>query len=175
MGIYARLAFVFFIIGLTGFGGGYAIVSLIRHFVVVEEGWLSNLQFIDVLAISQVTPGPIALNSATFIGFKMGGLPGSLIASIFSILAPFLLVLSISHPMRLVESNKVIKVLRLMRPVVFALLVVSTISIVRDSVMDVVSVLLCILSVLLAYKKVGSMTLRLLIFAILGEIIYLLK
>lgn len=173
MGILALIR-VFFLIGLFGFGGGYAIVALIRYFVVVQERWLTNLQFIDVLAISQVTPGPIAINSATFIGYKMAGILGSLLATISSVLAPFILVYSSSYFFHKFNSEKISKVLEYLRPMTFALIISATYNIVLDSVIDWKGIFLFFLTIFLSYKNKGSLLTRLLFLAILGEILYFL-
>ena len=66
--IYLQLFWAFFQIGLFGFGGGYAILSLIEH-QVMAHGWMSPQEFVDIVAISQMTPGPIGINSATYTGY----------------------------------------------------------------------------------------------------------
>lgn len=76
-----QLLFSFFKVGLFGFGGGYAILPLIQREIVSLHNWLTMDQFIDIVAISQVTPGPVAINAATFVGYKVAGLVGSLIAT----------------------------------------------------------------------------------------------
>ena len=77
-------------IGFFGFGGGYAMLSLIQNEVVVQHGWMTNAQFADIVAVSQITPGPIAINSATYVGYTVGlqtghtwcGILGSVIATL---------------------------------------------------------------------------------------------
>ena len=69
-------------IGFFGFGGGYAMLSLIHSEVVMNNGWLTNSEFADIVAISQMTPGPIAINSATYIGYEVAGIAGSVVATI---------------------------------------------------------------------------------------------
>ena len=85
------LAWTFFKIGVISFGGGWTIVGIIQH-EVVTRGWLSPQTFADVVAIAQVTPGPVALNAATMIGFRVGGLAGSLVASLAVVAFPMLAV-----------------------------------------------------------------------------------
>lgn len=79
--IYLELFLSFFQIGLFSFGGGYAAMSLIQKQVVDAHGWLSMKEFADVITISQMTPGPIGVNSATFVGTRIGGLPGAITAT----------------------------------------------------------------------------------------------
>jgi chromate transporter len=85
------LAWTFFKIGVISFGGGWTIVGIIQH-EVVARGWMSPQTFANVVAIAQVTPGPVALNAATMIGFRVGGLAGSLVASIAVVAFPMLAV-----------------------------------------------------------------------------------
>jgi chromate transporter len=85
------LAWTFFKIGVISFGGGWTIVGIIQH-EVTGRGWMSPQTFADVVAIAQVTPGPVALNAATMIGFRVGGLAGSLVASLAVVAFPMLAV-----------------------------------------------------------------------------------
>ena len=79
--IYLRLFLSFLQIGAFSFGGGYAALPLIRHQVVEANGWLQLSEFTDLITISQMTPGPIAVNSATFVGLKVAGIPGAVICT----------------------------------------------------------------------------------------------
>jgi chromate transporter len=85
------LAWVFFKIGVISFGGGWTIVGIIQH-EVITRGWLPARTFADVVAIAQVTPGPVALNAATMVGFRVGGLAGALAASLAVVAFPMLAV-----------------------------------------------------------------------------------
>lgn len=100
--IFLQLFYVFFKIGLFGFGGGYAMLSMIQGEVVANHHWITTAQFTDIVAISQSTPGPIGINSATYVGymaFSNAGYPlymsvlGSLTATLAVVLPSFLLVL----------------------------------------------------------------------------------
>ncbi len=80
--IYLQLFLAYLKIGFFGFGGGYAMISLIYNEVVVQHGWLTAAQLADVAAISQMTPGPIAINCATYVGYTVtGNVWGSLLAT----------------------------------------------------------------------------------------------
>ena len=86
--IYLQLFYTFFKIGLFGFGGGYAMLSMIQGEVVTRYGWVSSQEFTDIVAISQMTPGPIGINAATYVGFtSTGSVWGSIIAS-FAVVLP---------------------------------------------------------------------------------------
>ena len=71
----------FFTIGLFSFGGGYAVLSFLQQ-EVERRGWMTTERFADLIAISQSTPGPIAINMATFVGFQVGAVPGALVATV---------------------------------------------------------------------------------------------
>lgn len=91
--ILLALAFKFFVIGLLSFGGGMASIAILYEMIVQEEAWLNSSSFMDLLTLSQMTPGPIAINAATFVGIHVGGYPGAILATLASVLAPFLSVL----------------------------------------------------------------------------------
>ena len=76
-----NLFYVFFKIGALGFGGGYAMVSLIQFEVVDHFGWMTMAEYSDILAISQMTPGPISINTATYVGYTVAGIPGAVIST----------------------------------------------------------------------------------------------
>ena len=81
MNILLQLVVSFFSIGLFAFGGGYAILSFLQQ-EVARKGWMSTERFVDLIAISQSTPGPIAIHLATFVGYETGGVPGALLATV---------------------------------------------------------------------------------------------
>lgn len=81
-----QLFWSFFQVGLFSFGGGYAAMPLIQAQVVDLHGWLNMTEFADIITISQMTPGPIAINSATFVGMRIAGIPGALVATVGCVL-----------------------------------------------------------------------------------------
>lgn len=89
--LYLSLFLSFFKIGLFGFGGGLAIFSLIQM-EVEHYGWMSQQEFVDIMAVSQVTPGPIGINCATYVGYTVGGFWGSVLAT-FAIVLPSLIIM----------------------------------------------------------------------------------
>lgn len=95
--IYLQLFYTFFKIGLFGFGGGYAMLSMIQGEVVTRYNWISTQEFTDIVAISQSTPGPIGINAATYVGFTTtGNIWGSILATLAVVLPSFILMLTIS-------------------------------------------------------------------------------
>ncbi len=92
--LYLQLFISFFKIGLFGFGGGLAILSLIQM-EVEQHGWMSQQEFVDIVAVSQVTPGPIGINCATYVGYTTAGFWGSVLATTAIILPSLIIMLSI--------------------------------------------------------------------------------
>ena len=90
--IYVQLFLSFLQIGMFSFGGGYAAMPLIQGQVVTGHGWLTMSEFTDLITISQMTPGPIAVNSATFVGLKIAGIPGAIVATAGCILPSCIIV-----------------------------------------------------------------------------------
>lgn len=132
--IYIQLIWAYIKIGIFGFGGGYAMLSLVEK-SVVGPGWISETMFTDIVAISQMTPGPIGINSATYIGFVAPGtvnpaysgvgwgLLGSVLATLAVVLPSFFLVLYSSHFIRRHHESGAIKaIFSGLRPVVVGLI-----------------------------------------------------
>ena len=90
------LFLTFFKIGAFTFGGGYAMLNLLENEFVEKRGWLTKEEFLDMLAIAESTPGPIAINSATFIGYKTAGAIGSALATLGVVLPSFIIIYVIS-------------------------------------------------------------------------------
>lgn len=135
--IFLKLFWTFFKIGLFGFGGGYGMLSLIQMETVHNHHWLTSAEFTNIVAISQMTPGPIGINSATYCGFtaihNMGmgnalSLLGSLVATFSLVLPSFVLMILISKMfMRYMKARVVQSVFDGLRPAVVGLLAAATI------------------------------------------------
>lgn len=95
--ILLELFLVFVQIGALAFGGGYAVLPLIQKLVVEDRGWLSTAEMTDLVSLSQMTPGPIAINSATFVGTKMAGIPGAVVATVGNVIPQFILMMILSY------------------------------------------------------------------------------
>ena len=122
--VFLQLFYTFFKIGLFGFGGGYAMLSMIQGEVVTRHGWLTSQEFTDIVAISQMTPGPIGINSATYVGFTAtGSVWGSIIATLAVVLPSFILMLAISKFFLKYQKHPVVEaVFSGLRPAVVGLL-----------------------------------------------------
>lgn len=97
--IYLELFFTFLKIGAISFGGGYAMISPIRE-QVLSHGWLTEEELLNMIAVAESTPGPIAVNMATFVGATQGGIPGSLMATLGVVLPSFIIILLIAALVR---------------------------------------------------------------------------
>ena len=132
MMLFLKLFYTFFKIGLFGFGGGYGMLSLIQGEVVTRHGWMSMQEFTDIVAVSQMTPGPIGINSATYVGYTAvmndGGsqflaVLGSLTASFAVMLPSFIIMLVISRFfMKYSRHPRVEALFKILRPAVVGLI-----------------------------------------------------
>ena len=122
--LYLQILFSYLKIGLFGFGGGYAMLSLIRHEVVEKHSWMTGGEFTDIVAISQITPGPIGINTATYIGYTAtGNVWGSILATIAVCLPSFVIFLCIARAYAKFKSNRYIEgAFSILRPVTVGLI-----------------------------------------------------
>ena len=128
--IYFELFWSFFQIGILSFGGGYAALPLIQNQVVDIRGWLTLQEFTDVLTISQMTPGPIALNAASFIGTRLAGPLGSIVATVSDVLPALIIVMFLAWFYFKYRSMRVMQgALSGLRPAVVALIASAGLSI----------------------------------------------
>lgn len=131
-GLFLQLFWVFFVIGIFTIGGGYAMLSLIQTQVVTAHSWLTESAFTDIVAISQMTPGPIGINCATYVGYEvvhgaggshMIGILGSLTATFAIVLPSFLIVLTIVRFYTKFKGNRLFEgVLSWIRPAAIGLI-----------------------------------------------------
>lgn len=125
----------FFKIGAFSFGGGYAMIPLIEREIIERHGWLTMAQFIDIIAISQATPGPVAVNSATFVGYRVAGVTGGVVATLGVVTPSVLVILLLAWLFFRYRSLAVVQdLLAGIRPILVALIIVSAISVFRESV-----------------------------------------
>ena len=105
LGLLWRVFFTFFKIGAFTFGGGYAMVPLIQREASEKQGWVTDEDILDIVAIAESTPGPIAINSATFVGYRACGVLGSVCATLGVVLPSFIIILAISSILREFQEN----------------------------------------------------------------------
>ena len=127
--ILLELFWSFFQIGLFSIGGGYAAMPLIQHQVVDLHPWLSMQQFADIMTIAEMTPGPIAINSATFVGIQVAGLPGAIVATIGCVFPSCMIVMTLAYVYYRFRGLSIVQgVLAGLRPAVVAMIASAGIS-----------------------------------------------
>ena len=165
-------------IGFFGFGGGYAMLSLIHSEVVVRNEWLTNGEFSDIIAISQMTPGPIALNSATYIGYEVAGVLGSVVATVAVCIPALTLMMLLTRFFLKLHNNRYVQsVVVSMRPVVVGMIMSAALLLIFPhsddgrSFIDGWSWLIFALALLGSAKKINPILL-IVLSGIAGIIIY---
>lgn len=174
MEILIKLFLTFLKIGTFSFGGGYAMLPFIQEEVVNKNAWLSINEFLDIIGISQMTPGPVAINTASFVGFKMAGIPGGIFATLGVVTMSFILVLIINKFLEKFKSSKAIKAALLaMRPVLIALIVKAFLDLAKESYVDLKSIVITTIIGIILLSKKGGPIFVIVIAAILGLVFYL--
>ena len=129
--IYFELFWSFFQIGLFSIGGGYAAMPLIQNQVVDFHKWLTMTQFADIITIAEMTPGPIAINSATFVGIQVAGIPGALVATIGCVFPSCGIVMTLAYIYYRFRGLTIVQgVLAGLRPAVIAMIASAGISLI---------------------------------------------
>lgn len=127
--IYLELFWSFLQIGLFSIGGGYAAMPLIQNQVVDIHPWLTMTQFADIMTIAEMTPGPIAINSATFVGIQVAGLPGALVSTLGCVFPSCIIVMTLAYVYYRFRGLTVIQgILAGLRPAVIAMIASAGIS-----------------------------------------------
>jgi len=150
--ILLNLYLAFFKIGLFGFGGGYVMIPLIQQ-EIIRNGWLSLETFLDIIAISQMTPGPIAINSGTFIGYQAAGFAGALVATIGVVTPSFILVIALSKLIKKMRQLGYLESLLLfLKPVVVGLIIAAAYNIGQTAIIDYTSIIISAAVFLILWK-----------------------
>ena len=171
---YLKLFLVFFKVGLFSFGGGYAILPLMQHEVVDVNKWISFKEFMDIVAVSQITPGPISINLATHVGYRIGGILGSTIATtsvvLPSIIIVSLIVIFLKRFNKLPVVQRIFKSLRV--TIVGLILAAGIVLFVKENFIDYKSYII-FATVLIGglFFKIGSITL-IILSGVAGAILY---
>lgn len=166
---FLQIYLVFLKIGAFSFGGGYAMLPIIEKEIVEIYKYLSESEFLDVLAISQITPGPIAINSATFIGLKHLSVLGAILATLGIVSAPFVFMNIASLFLeKYKNSNFLENILLYIRPVTVALILSAFISTFKKSIIDKKTIIIFILSFIILYSKKLHPVLVIFLFGFIG-------
>lgn len=145
------LFLTFFKIGAFTFGGGYAMIPLIQREVSERRKWITDEEILEIVAIAESTPGPIAINSATFVGYKVCGFWGSFVCTLGVVLPSFLIILCISGILELVQDMRAVKYAFMgIRAGVLALIVKALIKMYKACPKGIVSYIIMGLSFVLA-------------------------
>ena len=173
MNILINLFISFLKIGTFSFGGGYAMLPFIQREIVENHGWISINEFVDIIGISQMTPGPVAINTATFVGYKLSGVLGSIAATLGVVTTSFILVTIASRMIDKFKESKMLKsALMGMRPVLIALIINAFLSLAMESYTDLKSVIISLfIGAILLSKKVHPI-MSIVIAGVLGIIFY---
>lgn len=132
--MYHSLFKTFFRIGLFTLGGGYAMIPIIESEVVDKHHWIEKKDFLDIVAISQSSPGALAINMSAYIGYKLKKVPGAVVASLATALPSFLVILLIAMFFHQFKDNAVVAaIFRGIRPAVVALIAVPTFKLAKDA------------------------------------------
>ena len=127
-----QLFTTFFKIGLFTFGGGYAMIPLIQREVIEKHKWISDKDFLDMLVLAQSSPGPIAVNTAVFVGYKMRGVVGAIATTLGTVLPSFIVILLLALFFAEVRDNRYVDAaFRAMRPAVVALIIAPLMGLVK--------------------------------------------
>ena len=137
--IYLKLFLTFLEIGAVSFGGGYGMISLVRE-KVITNGWLTDGEFLNMIAVAESTPGPIAVNMATFVGSTQGGVLGAFLATLGVVLPAFIIMLVIASLIRnLLKYKGVQALLGGIRPAVVGLIIATASTMILSSVLGISS------------------------------------
>jgi chromate transporter len=159
-----QLLFTFFKIGLFSIGGGYAMLTMIQQEVVIKHGWITQQQMTDMIAISQMTPGPIAINVATFIGYRQAGFWGSVFTTFGVVLPSLIIMLLITlFYLKLRGKGWFDAILKGLRPLVIGLIVSAAWLTAKSSFTDVFGIVVFAVCFFLSLKyKVNPLILMVL-------------
>ncbi|MCT4620468.1 MAG: chromate transporter [Marinisporobacter sp.] len=153
MKIILEIFMTFVKIGAFSFGGGLAMLPFIEKEIVNKYHWITSNEFIDMIAIAQMTPGPIAINSSTFAGYKVAGVFGGLAGSIGIVIVSFILITILAKYFMKIKDHKATQaVFKGIRPAVLGLILSAAVSIGKTALIDVKSVLIAMI-VLFSLKK----------------------
>ena len=178
--IYLQLFWTYLKIGIFGFGGGYAMLSMIQFEVVDNQGWMTIEEFADIVALSQMTPGPVSINIATFIGYTVGGFWGSMVATAAIVMPSLLLLFFVLRFLFKNKENYIVKTtLSSMKPVIAGLIFVAALMMMNpESFADAglhgsnISVIICAVSFVATYFAKINPILFIIASGLVGYLVY---
>lgn len=170
--MYWKLFTIFSKIGAFTLGGGIAMIPLIEREIVHKQKWIDEDEFIDIISIAQGAPGLIAVNVSIFVGHRIGGVKGSIVATLGSILPPFAIILLVAALFTSFKDNQTIQaIFKGIRPAVVSLIIAPAIRFGKRNKPDVIRILLIIAAILLiVIAKISPIWI--IVATILGSVIY---
>lgn len=141
----------YFKIGFFGFGGGYAMLALMEHEIIKVHDWMSMTEFVDIIAVAEMTPGPVAINSATFVGFRVAGIAGSVLATL-GVISPSLILIIPAAKLfsRYYEQERIQRLLYGIQPAVISLIALAAFVVGESAIIDYKTTALSLIFLLLA-------------------------
>lgn len=171
--ILFSLFITFFKIGLFSFGGGYAMLSMIQQEVVSKHAWVSPGEFINMVAISQATPGPIAINMATYVGFKVNSVLGSTFATLGVVMPSVIIMVIITRFFVKFKDNKYVEgAFKGLRPATVGLVAAAAVLVSSGTFIDYKSIAIFVVAFILSFKYKFDPILMIIISGVVGFILY---
>ena len=178
-----EIVWTFMQIGIVSFGGGYASVSLVEKQIVTIRHWMSYQEFADIVTIDELTPGPVAINAATFVGIRMAGIPGAIAATIGTILPSCLITLLLAYLYKKYRDLTLVNgAVSGLRSMVVALIASTTLSILLNaffaervlslSTIDPIAIILCVIALFILRRYRFNPILVMLGCGLIGLLIY---
>ncbi len=164
----------YFKIGLFGFGGGYAMIALMEHEIIKIHGWMPPADFVNIIAVAEMTPGPIAINSATFVGYQIAGLAGAAVATLGVISPSMILIIPAAKLFLHFYTNQHLQhALMGIQPAVIALIGLAAYVIGESALLDLSSVLIALAAFLVLFLTKIHPLLLIGLGALVGIMVYL--
>lgn len=147
-----RIFASFFKIGLFTIGGGYAMIPLMQTEFISVHHWLTSKEFIDIVAIAEMTPGPVAINSATYIGYQILGVAGSIVATLGVISPSLIIILIIARLFKRFSASPIVKaIINDLRPAVIGLILTAVVVLGQSALVDLKAIPIALTSFLLLF------------------------
>lgn len=168
-----KLFLAFFKIGLFSFGGGYAMLPFMQKEVIEVHNWMTTTEFLDMLAIAQVTPGPVSINTATFVGYQLKGILGSIVTTTAVVLPSFIIIILISLFFYKFKKSVIVeRIFKGLRPIILALIAAATVDIGRGVFIDYKSIIISIIIFYLMVFRKQESILMIILAGVLGVLFY---
>jgi len=173
LNLLLQLFLSFFKIGAFSFGGGYAMLPLLEKEIIITHNWLTSQEFVDIFAISEMTPGPIAVNSATFLGYKVAGFLGAIVATFAVILPSFIVITFLYLSIEKFKDSKYLDwIFQGIRPVVLGLILAAGITVAKTGVTDIRGLFIAgLLFYVVSFKKLNPIW-AIVLGGLLGVVLY---